>query len=92
MISASNEEQLEVRNPSLWRCIVAQKIPGTSVQQENPWWGQTYFHQTPCRCPLPFAPDAPNLIIWNGSLHQAALAFKPDVMPVESSATVSYFG
>ena len=87
-----SELDLESLNPSLWRCLQAQRVAGESVEYNNPQWlGPTQFHQTPCRSLLSFHPDAPNLILWNGSLHQAALSFKADVLP-GVDATVSYFG
>ena len=85
--------ELDERNPSLWRCLQAQRVLGESIEYNNPsWMGPSQFHQTPCRAGLSFQPDFPNLIVWNGSLHQAALSFKPDVIPSETGATVSYFG
>ena len=82
---------LESRNPSLWRCLQAQRVLGESVEYNNPQWlGPSLWHQTPCRSPLSFHPDAPNLILWNGSLHHAMLMFKPDTLPAD--ATVTYLG
>ena len=77
-----SKEELASLNPSLWRCLQAQRVLGESVEYNNPsWMGPSQFHQTPCRSSLSFRPDAPNLILWNGSLHQAALSFKADVDP-----------
>ena len=87
-----SESGLETLNPSLWRCLQAQRVEGESVVYNNPqWMGPSQFHQTPCRSPLSFHPDVPNLILWNGSLHQAALSFKADVDP-GANYQVSDFG
>ena len=78
------ESGLESRNPSLWRCLQAQRVEGESVEYNNPQWlGPSQWHQTPCRSPLSFHPDAPNLILWSGSLHQAVLSYKWDMYPRE---------
>ena len=75
--------ELSESNPSLWRCLKAQGVMGCWGEGGSlyRWQGPTYSHKTPCRVPLSYKPDAPNLIIWTGGAHFAVLSFRSDVLP-----------
>ena len=84
------EENLEARNPSLWRSLQAQRVvvaPNEPVGEA--WWDKPLFHMNPCKSPLSFSPEVPNLIIWSGAMHHPVLQFKPDVMPTDPQRSVT---
>ena len=84
-----NELGLEEWNPSLWRCMQAQRIiMGPGEPPGETWWDKPLFHMNPCKSALTFTPDYPNLIIWNGAMHHPVLQFKPDVFPLEAPPTL----